>query len=151
MSLQTGAQVRNRLLFTQLGHEHDVAWLRQRKIPRRYRHSFVLLHQFLVQASIGCVGQYLGQCFHGYRIWVAGCCGVVEHRSQLRIAYALDADFTRALLHRVAGVSVGQRARGFSNSTEITFHQSQCFGCVQLARDDQNRVVRLVVLAVKGL
>ena len=76
---------------------------------------------------------------------------MVHHAGQLRIAHALDADFARALLHRVAGVGDGQAACRFGDDAKKALHQRQGFGHIELAGNDENCIVRLVILAVKGL
>ena len=72
-------------------------------------------------------------------------------RDDLHVAGAAQRHRALAVLRRLRGVERGQRARRARDRAEVLLHQRERLRLVELAADDQQRVVGLVPGAVEGL
>ena len=104
-----------------------------------------------MQAATGYVADDGGEQVDG-GVVAAGARGdVIQGRDDLHVAGAAQRDAALAVLRRLHGVGLLQRARRLGDGAEVARHHCQRLGFVEFAGDDQHRVVRLVVMPVKRL
>ncbi len=74
---------------------------------------------------------------------------VVERRDELHVSRAPQRDRALSVLGRLDGVGRAQRARRFGDLSEVLLREPERGRFLELARQQQHRVVRLVVVAVE--
>ena len=109
------------------------------------------VHQGLIQPPGGRQGQDVGQDLEGREIAVAGRGNMVNGAHQADLADAAQHHGALAVLGRFLGVGFLQASCRPGQHAEVPGDQRQGPGLVEMPGDDEESVVGLIILAIKGL
>ncbi len=142
---------RERIGVGDLREERERPRLAQLAHPRLDGGRLLRRHQRLVEASGGRDGQHVAQHVERDKVRMRAAHRVVHHAEKFRPAGAAQRHRPLAVLHGLLGVDRRQRARGLRDRPEILDDETKRRVGIELAGDDQHRVVGLVVEPVERL
>ena len=145
------ARRRERIGVGDLREERERPRLAQLAHPRLDGGRLLRRHQRLVEASGGRDGQHVAQHVERDKVRMRAAHRVVHHAEKFRPAGAAQRHRPLAVLHGLLGVDRRQRARGLRDRPEILDDEAKRRVGIELAGDDQHRVVGLVVEPVERL
>src|SRR6185369_4395770 len=121
------------------------------KIKSKNRTRLLRFDQRFVQATRGSVAEYLRNNVDGRKVRMRAGRNMVEGLHELSVAGASQSHRALTILSGLNGVDLLQRACGPRNGREVFVYQTECFLFVKLAGDQQDNIIRLVVVAIERL
>ena len=144
-----------RVLLAHLRHRAEHARLLQLKREGRRAGSQTRFHQRLVQPACRLRAEHMRHDLHRGEVFVGPRRHVIHGERELDVSDAAQRDTALAILRGFRGVGGEQLVRPgpvrTRNAPELVHDHAECVAGIEAAGDDQDRVVRLVVLAVERL
>ena len=139
------------LVFPRLGHGHEEARFRVRSGAGAHECGEVGRDQRRVQVPGGLIGEDQAEHLEGSGVGMGAGADVIGSAAGLNARHALERDVPSAVLDGLDRIGRIEDARGARDGAEVRLDQLEGPRLVELARDDQERVVRLVVPFVEAL
>ena len=109
----------------------------------------MFIHQRLIEPARGLVAEDGGKHFEWGIVGVHSGRRMVRHHDRLVVANAPQCDLTFAILRRLHRISRFELALRAGNGADGLRHPGQRFGFVELTRNEEHGIVRLVILPVE--